>query len=114
MQELFGLKKKLDELNKVFAPLVQKDKQVIKDPKVRYTENEVQNLKTQLQEIIGEIKAAWHNWDEKNKTTGFGLQEDELAELLERGKMTGFGGLVVDKNGNGIGHWVADNIDERY
>lgn len=48
-----------------------------------------------LEEIIADIKTAWHNWDKKNK-------------------MTGFGGLVADKNGNGIGHWVAENIDERY
>ena len=79
-----------------------------------FDETPVPETERILQEIIGEIKAAWHNWDEKNKTTGFGLQEDELAKLLERGKMTGFGGLVVDKNGKGIGHWVGENIDERY
>ena len=48
-----------------------------------------------LEEIIEEIQVAWKNFDERKKTSGFG-------------------GLIQDINGNGIGAWVAEHINERY
>ena len=60
-----------------------------------FDETPVPETERILQEVIQEIKVAWHNWDKKNK-------------------MTGLGGLIIDKNGNGIGAWVAEDINERY
>ena len=48
-----------------------------------------------LKEIIEELQVAWRIFDERKKTSGFG-------------------GLIQDANGNGIGAWVAEHIDERY
>jgi len=48
-----------------------------------------------LEEIIEEFQVAWRKFDENKKTSGFG-------------------GLIQDTNGNGIGAWVAEHIDERY
>jgi len=61
-----------------------------------FDETPVPETERILLELIDKIKVAWSD--------------------LEEGKRPkdGFGGLVSDKNGNGIGHWVAENISERY